>query len=632
MQVKPNSRAVLCLLCAAVLVALVLIFSGPSAGNAWYQLITNGFFLLLWLLAATGIGLPILSKLSGSIRGSGTVSRPDAESQPLLFLLTSTALGLGIISLLTLALGLLGILNHPLAILLLAAGSLPATWQIFKSRSNLQIWLAQAPGWSWLWLLTMLPLAASVTGAIFPPGLLWGDEPNGYDVIEYHLQVPREWFESGKITPLTENVFSYFPQGVEMHYLLAMHLRGGPWAGMYLAQLMHVALCALAVAAVGAAAPTTPGVLAAIAVSLTPWMTLLAPMAYVEGGVLLYGTLTIGWALRGLGNKSVYPLLITGAMTGFACGAKLTSVSLLLVALVVAADRAAIHRKLPVFFLAALLTLSPWLIRDFFWTGNPVFPEAMGLLGHAHFSPIQVERWARAYIPTTSATGAINNQILLDWRYGYLLVPLALIAAAKEWRSQRARFLVALLFATALFWVVFTHRQSRFFVLAVPICALLIANANWRWTTVGLIVFLLATGSPPLAERLNKYLLLDRLLIAESPVGLLGRENLAGLRGPTNLPPDTRLDLVGDAGPFLYQVPMTHLRYRTVFDVDSSDPNQSIVDDWLNGPSSPQPNRTIVIDPAELSRLSRTYFGLPKLSDEELKALAARPDVYVTSP
>ena len=33
--------------------------------------------------------------------------------------------------------------------------------------------------------------------------------------------------------------FSYFPFGVEMHYLLAMHLAGGPWRGMYLAQLMH---------------------------------------------------------------------------------------------------------------------------------------------------------------------------------------------------------------------------------------------------------------------------------------------------------------------------------------------------------------------------------------------------------
>src|SRR5208337_2754538 len=90
--------------------------------------------------------------------------------------------------------------------------------------------------------------------ACFPPGILWGDEPNGYDVVEYHLQVPREWFEAGRILPLHHNVFSFFPFNVEMHYLLAMFLHDGPWAGMYLAQMMHVGFCLMAAWAVFALA------------------------------------------------------------------------------------------------------------------------------------------------------------------------------------------------------------------------------------------------------------------------------------------------------------------------------------------------------------------------------------------
>src|SRR5205809_404472 len=92
-------------------------------------------------------------------------------------------------------------------------------------------------GFCILWLISAC--------AMLPPGLLWGDEPNGYDVLEYHLQVPREWYELGRIVPLQHNVFSFLPFNVEMHYLLAMHLRGGPWAAMYLAQLMHVAFIAI---------------------------------------------------------------------------------------------------------------------------------------------------------------------------------------------------------------------------------------------------------------------------------------------------------------------------------------------------------------------------------------------------
>ena len=48
----------------------------------------------------------------------------------------------------------------------------------------------------------------------------------------------------------TTTSFLIFPFNVEMHYLLAMHLRGGPWAGMYLAQLMHLSYVVLAVLAV----------------------------------------------------------------------------------------------------------------------------------------------------------------------------------------------------------------------------------------------------------------------------------------------------------------------------------------------------------------------------------------------
>ncbi len=99
-------------------------------------------------------------------------------------------------------------------------------------------WLAEPAGWGFAWIATAAVAGVVMLAAFFPPGVLWGDEPNGYDVVEYHLQVPREWYEAGRIIPLHHNVFSYFPFNVEMQYLLAMDLHGawGPWAGMYLAQ------------------------------------------------------------------------------------------------------------------------------------------------------------------------------------------------------------------------------------------------------------------------------------------------------------------------------------------------------------------------------------------------------------
>src|SRR5260221_396020 len=137
-----------------------------------------------------------------------------------------------------------------------------------------------------LWLILVPFAAIALLAAFMPPGILWGDEPNGYDVVEYHLQVPREWFEAGRIVPLRHNVFSYFPFNVEMHYLLAMHLRGGPWAGMFLAQLMHVAMVGLSLVAIYGAARMSSGrplaCVATLAAAATPWISMLGAGAFNE--------------------------------------------------------------------------------------------------------------------------------------------------------------------------------------------------------------------------------------------------------------------------------------------------------------------------------------------------------------
>jgi hypothetical protein len=74
------------------------------------------------------------------------------------------------------------------------------------------------------------------------------------------------------------------------------------------------------------------------------------------------------------------------------------------------------------------------------------------------------------------------------------------------------------------------------------------------------------------------------------------------------LPPDATVDLVGDACAFFYQIPMSRLHYKTVFDVDTSDLSKTIVDDWLAGMP---PTRFVYIDADELRRFAKTYYGIP---------------------
>jgi hypothetical protein len=540
-------------------------------------------------------------------------------------------------SLLQLVLGLAGQLHRVTAVAVIVVGLALLAFRCRKLRyDDVSRWANAPADWEWLWMLVIPALAIAIVAALVPPGILWGDEPNGYDVLEYHLQLPREWYELHRIVPLHHNVFSYFPLAMEMHYLLAMELRHSPWGGMYAAQIMHVAACALSVVAVYGAARQFAGklaaTLAALAAANVPWMMLLAPVAYNEGGLLLFGTLAIAWCLRD--DKRGW--IIAGVLAGFACGVKLTAVPQVLLLVPAIVGVVALIKRQPfarvavgvaTYVLAGLLIFSPWLIRNAVWTHNPVFPEAQSLFGRAHFSETQSKRWHDAHSPrpdqqSPSARHAEAwRQIGTDWRYGWRseslqkisallrLLPAGILCALIAFRRPQAWVFLALLIAWLIFWLAFTHLQGRFFVLAIPIAALALALMTERWqialaACVTLVVMItgLSAMAGVFAERVEPF----------ASRRLLGVTELQDLLPEETAPLVIRQEsvaLVGDAKAFLYQLPPQKLHYRTVFDVDVKS-GQSIAQAWLEGVEG-APH--IVIDPIELDRFARTYYGIPPL-------------------
>lgn len=618
------------LLAVGLWLLIVFTYTWPAVPMTLYRLIVDGGVLLLWLFAAAGLGAWVLALFRSD--------EPNDRTWALRFS-TVAALGLGLISLLTLTLGLLGWLNQWSAIALLALGGIGGLARLIRTRwcgESERHWMNEPARWSWLLLLGVPFVSIMTTGSMLPPYLLWTpDEPHGYDVVEYHLQVPREWYEAGRILPLHHNVFSFFPFNVEMHYLLAMHLRGGPWAGMYLATLMHGAMILLSVlAACGFAlrltrdtpnANTAP-VFAALAMLTTPWLAQLGAIAYDEGGFLLFSTLAIGWAALALREPKhrIGRFALSGVMAGFACGVKLTAVPellfaiglicLVLLILLRSRDPSPLMRRLGgpfVFGFAGLLVFSPWLIRTYAWSGNPVFPELSPILGRGDFSPTQVERWERAHAPqpTERSLGArlhaFGTELLWSWQYGFILLPLALVSIASNWRDPDMWFLGAMLFLLAVFWLGFTHLQSRFLILIVPICALLIARLP---KFVGVVIAAQAVAVfVPLHREFSSHL----ARFGEVLPQLIGTESLQWMVPPVvqdHVPPDAMLVLVGDGKAFCYQRPMSLLRYRTIFDADTSD-GRGIIDAWA-GPKTT--SAWLLIDPNELRRFE-SYQPFPPL-------------------
>ncbi|CAN5375740.1 hypothetical protein BH10PLA1_BH10PLA1_13300 [soil metagenome] len=639
-------------------VAIVLLEAGVGWASAVLQLLTSFVLMLAWLLAGYGWGAIVRSLVK--IEGRSPLVR-----------VTTLAAGLGIMSLLILGLGLLGWMNQPVSHVMLMIGAGGSLYRIVRCRATIH---ARVDFVHWWWML-LIPLASlNITAAMLPAGILWGgDEPNGYDVVEYHLQVPREWFEAGKIIPLHHNVFSFFPFNVEMHYLLAMHTMGGPWVAQFLAQMMHAAFIGLTIAAVYAAVcerGKLPAIMAALFAASAPWMPMLGAIAYNEGGLLLYGTLAIAWAMKVLQAATPSPgtageggdegfvaigkstarlqqsphstlshstvrgtewrsLAIAGVMAGFACGCKLTAVPILLVGLPSAITAVLILQRgffagaslrrwlmsMSLFGACGLAVFSPWLIRNYAWAGNPVFPEQQKLLGRAHFSQMQSDRFYKAHKarPDQQAMSVraaeLWRQVFADWRFGYALLPLGAIALLVTIRRRESKFLLLMLVGLTAFWLIATHLQGRFYVLAIPISGIAAAQlSQWRalpWL-IGLATIAVVAANYEVQLQLFRFGESRRFEVMET-VGWKGMDKSEEIESPPSSSPQT-IVLIGDAAAFWYQTPMSRLHYRTVFDVDAG-ANGSAIEAWTAGlPAGEQVLLSISWD--EVNRLNRSY-GTP---------------------
>ncbi|VAX38298.1 hypothetical protein MNBD_PLANCTO03-1802, partial [hydrothermal vent metagenome] len=158
--------------------------------------------------------------------------------------------------------------------------------------------------------------------------------------------------------------------------------------------------------------------------------------------------------------------------------------------------------------LVGLLTLSPWLLRNFLHSGNPVFPFAADLFGSAHWSADQLARYTAAHtfdgsladrlrtLLWTSPASAPGDPTIERFRglanpqWG-LLAPMTLAAvglllvrsprtAPRRAGLSPARLPALLtlgLLAQLLVWLTLTHLQSRFLLPTLPIAAVLVGLA-----------------------------------------------------------------------------------------------------------------------------------------------------------
>jgi len=621
---------------------LVLAGVGITSPAALLAVVVHGLSALLVLVPPVLLGLAIVRRL------------PFGAMPRRWHLLLGATLGLGLTSLLVLGLGLAGLLHRGLWVILMVAFSAAGLVSLRSGPvrpshgDHGREGKDEAGGSAWapLWLLGVPFLCLALLAAANPPGLVWSEEGYGYDVLEYHLEMPKEYRQAGRIFYAPHNVYANFPANVEMLYLLAMIVHDEDVDAGVTANLIHLAFAGLFVFAAWAAGREwSPrcGIVCGVAAATCGWLAYLSGLAYVENGMLFFGMVSLAMLLRLMNpagsqgdarRRSRLWIAAAGLAAGWACGCKYTALPMLGLPLIAAAAwlpapswprRAA---RAALFCMAMLMTLAPWLVKNQIATGNPVFPLANGVFEASPpgWGPEQTARWNAGHSPSLDELSIGSRLADLcrhvpgdhDQRFGPALL---LVAIGGLWRRRLDRTdgaLLLVLLAQIGVWLMATHLYARFAVILLIPLSLLAgralpddANRVREWIIAGLLICG-ATWNFVFAARLHAEESAAGVPASALYEGLVpGYEFLQAVN--LALPSDAKILLVGEARAFYF---VRNVDYTVAFNrspfveaVRESDSDERIVA-WLR-----QRGYThVLVNWAEVSRLSRTYGFAPEVN------------------
>lgn len=625
---RTPSAAVLALVWAAVTIYLVLFYWTPlpDASPSSEVVLRRGHLLLSifeadriaaeWFTGASWSALPqraMVLAVSAAILlvacAAGWVclrlTRVDCRLSRLEAWVFSAGVGLNLISLFALALGLAGVMLWwvfvALAVAILACAGVLA-WQRSDppaepgAEGNSTAPLSLAPLAStayglqptaFLWLCVPF-VAAILLHAMLPPV--------DFDVREYHLQAPKEFYQQGRIQFLPHNVYANMPLGAEMLSLVGMIAARDWWTGGLVGKTLialFAPLTALVLLAAGRRFATpTAGVVAALVYLSIPWIALVSMHGLIDGALAfylvaaLYGVML--WSKSGQrGQRSSALVALAGFTAGSAVSTKYPALLFCVLPLAAWVACASVTlrrgaspprptlwaalRPPATFVLFVALGCGLWLAKNVAFTGNPVYPLLYDVFGGRTRTAELNERWTRAHDPPNYRAGDLAAAAARVTLTSYWLSPLVVPLAALGILAVRRRltwWLAAYVGYVFVTWWFFTHRIDRFWIPILPVAALLAGiGATWtdaRWWRVGLVGMLilgLASNFLTITSRAfgdNRYLA-DYGILRIDPLGvdpwhLVLNEHAGEV---------TRVLLVGDAQPFDLVVPAN---YNTVFD------------------------------------------------------------------
>jgi len=325
-----------------------------------------------------------------------------------------------------------------------------------------------------------------------------------FDVREYHLEGPKEFFLAGRVHYLPHNVYTSFPFLTEMLSLLSMVVSGDWWNGAIVGKTVLMSfgpMTALCLYVLGRKLMNeSAGWIAVVLYLTTPWVYRISIIAYTEGALCCFGAVSllalIEWGQATSANSTRHSMgliSICGFLSGSAIATKYPGLVMVAIPIGVAVvaitllqkrPMASITRVVAMYSVGVLIAFGPWMLKNTVETGNPVYPLVDSVFKSPEWNEELDAKWKRGHgrpRPVIQAPGkmwddfkANANDVAIrnDWQSMLLfgLAPLVLLQSRKRgWGALTGALAATML----LVWYTMTHLLDRFWVPVLPLIAVL---------------------------------------------------------------------------------------------------------------------------------------------------------------
>jgi len=394
-----------------------------------------------------------------------------------------TTLGLGFLSYLILLIGTLGLLYRWLILATLGTIFLLcfSAWiELFRGIS------ATYKSGNWQrWRPALLVLFAILI--ISPVLLLPLYPPTAFDSTMYHLPYAKIYTQESRIVFTPYLRYAVSPQTNEMLFTLAIRLYDGVSA--QLIQFLMVGMLTIGLSAFGRRHfSQRAGIWGAAIFLSNPMVLWLGASAYIDVGLALFVSMAIYSIFNWMHSKETRWLILGALFLGFSAGSKYSALFfLILLGLLVLAievkNKKFLHAFLFIVIVAAIA--SPWYFRNWYYTGNPVFPFFGHIFGYEWWSPQDL--YGQLNEMRSHGIGkSVQSFLLLPWNLAFKqpkflmeapYSPIYLFALPFLFfglKRPKIRALIIIVFLYTLFW--FNSAQVlRYLMPIMPILSLAVA-------------------------------------------------------------------------------------------------------------------------------------------------------------